>query len=319
MKIFNLGEIKRYLNLDRAEAAISKGFYSYSSANTQIPKPGELLFPESSGECHIKYGHITGQPYFVIKISTGFYANNSLGLSSGDGSMQLWCATTGKLRAIFLDEGFLTDVRTALAGRIVARHLAPSVVNCIGVIGSGIQARMQVEHLKNVVECNAICVYSRNRAALNSYCEDMQNKGYVVKMVSSVEEVFAKANFVITTTPAKEALVMKEFIRPGHHITAMGSDGNGKQEIHADAFTAIDRVVVDSRSQCERLGELSYALKAGTIQEKAIHELGEVIANPKVLGRQGDDEITIADLTGVACQDIAIAVAVYEEWGASGG
>jgi ornithine cyclodeaminase len=317
MKVFGLQEIKALLDIQAAEDAISRSFELFSVGASQIPKPGELFFPEHLGECHIKYGHLKGEPYFAVKIATGFYANHSLGLSSGDGMISLFSATTGKLLTIFIDEGYLTDIRTAIAGRIVARYMAPSRVNSIGVIGAGIQARMQVEQLQGVIDCKSIIAYARRPEALQEYCQYMSSVGYEVRAAESVAEVFEHADYIVTTTPSKEAFVKAEYLRQGQHITAVGSDGDGKQEICVDALAGAVRIIVDSLSQCERVGELSHLLKAGFNEPRAVEELGAIISNPSKLARQSASEITIADLTGVACQDIAIASSVYERWLAS--
>ena len=111
---------------------------------------GELSFNDPPGDVHIKYGYITGDEYYVIKIASGFWNNEQLGISNGQGMMLLFKQQTGQCEAILLDDAYLTDVRTAVAGAICA-ELFTNEVNCIGVLGTGLQARMQVQYLKNIL------------------------------------------------------------------------------------------------------------------------------------------------------------------------
>jgi len=131
---------------------------------------------------------------------------------------------------------------------------------------------------------------------------------------AGVEELTETSTLIITTTPSKEPIIFGARLRPGVHITAVGADGSGKQELDTTVFEKADRIVVDSITQCSRLGDSNFAIKNGTISEGDLIELGAVIENPDTLARKDDNEVTIADLTGLAVQDIKIATAVFEAW-----
>jgi len=285
-----------------------EAFVAYSRELSNVPPVGELLLPD--GETHIKFGHIRGDRSFVIKVATGFYGNPAKGLSTSNGLFLLFDAKTGAPLAILLDGGHLTDLRTGLAGAIAAEYLAPSPVEAIGVIGTGIQARQQVENLMPVTPCRRLIVYGRNAAATGVYRAEMEAKGFSVVVASLPSEVAERANLIVTTTPSTEPLLHAGDVRAGTHITAVGADTPAKNELDPMLIARADRVVADSISQCCERGEIQHALRCGLIAASGISELGAVIAGDSP-SRSSSAEITVADLTGVAVQDIVIAQAVF--------
>ncbi|HEY0105791.1 MAG TPA: hypothetical protein VGB91_06870 [Rhizomicrobium sp.] len=287
--------------------AIEEGFAALYRGEATVPPVGELLFPR--GEAHVKYGAIRGDATFAVKVATGFYDNPKRGLPSSNGVMLLFDAATGAPRAVLLDEGRLTDIRTAVAGAVVAKYLAPRRVEAIGVIGTGIQARLQVEHLRAVTRCSRVFVHGRNAGAADAYRVDMAGKGFEVTSCATPSAVAARANLIVTATPSHAPLLTAGDIRPGTHITAVGADTPQKNELDPAIFSKADRVVADSLPQCAARGELRHALAAGAIAQTRVVELGAIIAGAAP-GRRSEDEITVADLTGVAVQDIKIAQAV---------
>ena len=309
--IFNLDQIKKVLPTLDIVKDLEEGFIAYSQGQVVVPPVGELSFEDPPGDTHIKYGYIKGDDYYVIKIASGFYDNPKINLSSNSGLMLLFSQKTGVPAAILLDEGFLTDVRTAVAGEICAKYLAPKDIPRIGVFGTGVQARMQVEYLKSVTDCKDIIVWGRNKSGLDTYKRDMQEIGYAVQTTQNAKQVAESCNMIVTATPAKSPLLHAGQIRKGTHITAMGSDTLEKQELDPEILQTADIVVADSIEQCMLRGEIHKALEAGLLNKEDIFELGNVI-NDKELQRTSADQITVADLTGVAVQDAQIAKAVYE-------
>ena len=154
--------VKTLKNINLLES-IEKGFVEYSKGNSVVPPVGELLFDEPPGDVHIKYGYIKNQDNYVIKIASGFSQNYKVGLSSSHGVMVMFDNKTGYLKCVLHDEGYLTNVRTAVAGAICAKYLAPSNIKSIGIIGTGIQARMQLEYLKMVTNCREAIVLGRSK------------------------------------------------------------------------------------------------------------------------------------------------------------
>ena len=312
MQVFGLEQIKKVLPSLDLVPLIKDGFKAYSAGRTVVPPVGELVFNDPPGDVHIKYGYIKGDDYFVIKIASGFYENSDLGSSSSQGGMMLlFDQRTGREKGVLVDECFLTNVRTAVAGAICAEALAPDPMECIGVLGTGVQARMQVSYLSSITRCRQVKVWGRSEQKMRKYQDDMSKDGWQVDTCSAPGDVAASCNLIITATPAKTPLLRVDDVKRGTHITAMGSDSPGKQELEPGVLGIADLIVADSILQCRERGEIVHALTSGLIDEKDIIELGTIL-DEKALGRTTDDQITIADLTGVAVQDIQIAKAVFE-------
>ncbi len=307
--VYNIEQIQNALSGIDMTSSIEQGFIAYSKNNVVVPPVGELLFDNPPGDTHIKYGYIKGDDIYVIKIASGFYNNPELGLSSSSGLMLVFSQKTGILQTILLDEGHLTNVRTAIAGKIAAKHIAPDTINAIGVLGTGIQARMQVEYLKSLTDCRILYVWGRTPQKVEEYAIDMEALGFKVSCLDSPARVAQHSNLIITTTPATQPLLFADDILPGTHITAMGSDTDQKQELDIAILKKAEIIIADSMSQCRERGEISKAIAADVIAEKNIFELGQVISDPSYIKRKPND-ISVVDLTGVAVQDIQIAAAV---------
>jgi ornithine cyclodeaminase len=274
-----------------------------------VPPVGELLLEQ--GEVHIKYGAVMGDDYYVIKVASGFYENPTLGLPSSNGLMLVFRQDTGEPEAVLLDEGHLTDVRTAAAGAVAARLLALPEVERIGVLGAGVQARLQLAALAPLFETRKVVAWSRNGRRLEEYGTAMAEAGWDVVAAESPAGVAALARLIVTTTPATAPLLAATDIRPGTHITAIGSDTAEKRELSGDILARADVVVADSLEQCRTRGEIARAVADGAIAFDEVVELGRILAG-EADGRTAADQITLFDSTGVAVQDIAIATAVVE-------
>ncbi len=310
-RTYHLNQIKQAVGKLDVAKTIEEGFVAYSQGRVVVPPVGELVFENPPGDIHIKYGYIKDDDYFAIKIASGFYENFKIGLPTSDGLILLFSQRDGTLASILLDECYLTNVRTAVAGQVVAKYMAPSKIDCMGVFGTGVQARMQVEYLKPVIDCGDIIVWGLHQDNLDTYKLDMEKLGYTVQTTQDAGEITAKCRLIITATPSTTPLIDVKQIKPGTHITAMGSDTHQKQELDPMILQRADRVVADSIEQCLSRGEISKALQADLVKKENLIELGDVICGRQP-GRTSDEQITVADLTGVAVQDIQIAKAVHE-------
>lgn len=306
MQIYTLDEIRKTIEPLALIKSQEEAFVAYSEGRVVVPPVGYLQFEEAFGDCHIKYGYVKDDDYFVVKIATGFYKNPEIGLPVGSGMMALFSQKTGNLEALLLDEGYLTDMRTAAAGAVAAKYLAPKKIDRIGIVGTGVQARLQLEMLKNVTDCREAIVWGRDEAKTKQYKSEMTRHGFSVEAVAQIEELTMSCTLIVTTTSARTPLLSAMQIRTGTHITAVGADAEKKQELDPEIFKIADIRVVDSLTQCIDHGDTSHAVRAGLVQESQLVELGVVVKNPE-FGRTDDGQITIADLTGVAVQDIEIA------------
>ena len=310
-----LDEIKELVDIPQLIEDIEAGFVLYSQGRVQVPPVGFLHFDDPPGDVHIKHGFVTGGDFYVMKMASAFPNNVALGLPVGNGVILVFSQKTGELELVLLDEGWLTDIRTAAAGAVAARHLAPSTVNHIGIVGTGVQAALQLELLRHVVDCRSCIIWGRNSTNVRALIErlhvrpDFRAWGLKFQEAPDMDSLTSQCELIVTTTSARAPLIRADQVRQGMHITAMGSDDHGKQELEAALLGKADVVVADSVAQCVDHGECFHAVKDRLVDEGAIHELGTVIENP-TLGRTNDDQITVADLTGVAIQDIQIAAMV---------
>jgi len=311
--ILTEAELRQCLGMDEDSlAAVSDGFTRLAQGEATVPPILRVDIPENQGEVDVKTAYVHGLDSFAIKIAAGFFNNRELGLPTGSGLMMLVSTKTGFPEALLLDNGYLTDVRTGIAGAIAARHLAREAIEVAGVIGAGMQARYQMRGLMLVRKFKRLLIYSVIPEEVELYVKEMSEEfGVEVEVATDYQAVVEQSDVVVTTTPANEPYLRAEWLHPGLHITCMGSDSEHKQELHADVFGQVDRIVCDRKSQCFRLGELHHALDVGVISEESeITELGEITAGLKP-GRQSESEITICDLTGVGVQDTAIARLAY--------
>lgn len=292
--------------------AIREAFRADGLGHTVVPPVINLAIPGTHGEFHVKTAWVQGMDIVAVKVASGFYDNPALGLPTGSGLMALFDASTGLPVALLLDNGFLTDIRTGAAGAVAADYLAPARVTTVGVIGSGVQARHQVSCLHVVRPFTHLRAWSPDRDGLDHYCHDMRTTlGVDASPLSSAEEVCRVADVIITTTPAREPLIRSGWLRPGHHVTAVGADSPGKQELESSCLTRADLVVVDRLSQCARFGELAHAIADRLMTEDRVWaQLGSIVSG-ETRGRTRDDQITICDLTGVGFQDTAIAALAW--------
>jgi ornithine cyclodeaminase len=308
-RLISLADIKKALESIDPIACVEAAFRSFSRGEAIVPPPGELLFQNPPGDVHIKYGYIEGGDYYVVKIASGFYENPARGLPSSNGVMLGFHRDTGELAAILDDKGHLTDIRTAAAGAVAAKYLAPEKIDAIGVIGTGMQAELQVLFLQHVRPCKNIVVWGRRKEGAADYARRMEAHGFNVSIAATPDEVGARCRLIVTTTPSEAAILHAGMIQPGTHVTAMGADTPDKQELGPDLFAKADIVAADSRRQGAMRGDLKHAIEAGTANPERVIELGEMI-DGTANGRTANDQITIASLTGLGAQDVAIASAV---------
>ena len=309
MRVVSLDEIKTVLPKVDLISDIETGFASYSRGEVVVPPVGEMHFESPPGDVHIKYGYINNDEIYVIKIASGFFQNTDMGLPNGNGMMLVFNQKTGQPIAILQDEAYLTDVRTAVAGAICAKYISPKKVDGIGIVGTGVQAKMQLEYLKDIIDCRKAIVWGRSEASLQKYLADMKDSEFDITITQNIDNVIDGCQLIVTCTPAETPLINR--VNPGTHITAMGSDTLSKQELDSSILLEADLVVADSKSQCEIRGEIHQAIKSDRFSMDTVVELGEIINGDKE-GRTSEKQITVADLTGVAVQDIQISKAVLE-------
>jgi len=311
IRIYTQAELHAAVGLDlQLVDVIERAFVALASGSVVMPDILSMDLPDVHGEVDVKTAYIPGFDGFAIKISPGFFNNPSLGLPSLNGLMVLLSATTGMVQAVFLDNGYLTDIRTAAAGAVAARHLAPAQVTTAGVIGAGLQARLQIQAAHLVRPFDKVLVWGRDFGKAQKCAMDLsQSLGIDAQACHHAQEVVESSQLVVTTTPAKTPIIQADWLHPGLHITAMGSDQTGKTELDPHVLVGADLYVCDSIRQCLVSGELEAAEQQILYSAEQAIELGDIAAGHHI-GRVSDSAITICDLTGTGAQDTAIATHV---------
>jgi len=321
VRILREGDVRAALDMASCIDAVDRAFAAYSTGRAELPSVIHLDVPETKGEIHVKAGHLHGAPFYAVKAASGFYGLEPAAI---DGMVAVFDARDGSPAAFLLDHGYVTDVRTGAAGGVAARHLAPERVETVAVIGTGLQARHQLDALAVVRPgFEHVRVWGRNREHATRCVDDLlarpglpEDCRYAV--AETVEEAVEDADVVVTCTASREPLVRAEWLKRGVLVTALGSDGADKQELDVDVFARADLVVVDSRDQCAQIGELHHALDAELVlSPDDATELGEICAGSRP-GRASAEQTIVCDLTGVGVQDVAAANVVMERIGDAG-
>ncbi|EXL06259.1 ectoine utilization protein EutC [Brucella anthropi] len=309
MRILTEADLRQIIALElESVACVEDAFRALASGGVSMPPILRLDIPAERGEVDVKTAYIPGIDSFAIKVSPGFFNNPSIGLPSTNGLMIQFSAKTGLIEALLLDNGYLTDVRTAAAGAVAAKYLARENARVATIIGAGMQAGMQLEALTLVRPITEARIWARNFDSAKKAAQNFTQKlGIPVTAIADAKEACDGTDIFVTTTPSETPLIKAEWLAPGQHVTAMGSDAEHKNEIDPTLFQRSIIYVADSLSQTRRLGELHHAISAGIVAADTVFpELGQIVLNAPTFQRKAED-ITFCDLTGTGVQDTAIA------------
>lgn len=314
MRLLFEREIRGIVGAAQALPAVRDAFARLARGQANLPGVINLDLPEHRVEVHVKGAHLRGTGRFSFKVAGGSWDNPARGLPVGHGLVLVFDAATSFLEAVLFDNGYLTDLRTGAAGGLAADLLARPKIRRVGVVGVGVQGRYQLEALLQVRRPDEVVAIGRSAARAAAYAREMTERFRVsVSVAETIEDAVRGSDVVITSTPSHEPIVRAEWIEPGTHVTALGSDGPDKRELDVGVIAKADKVVADRLDQCLRIGEIHHAVDAGVMTPQDVYaELGEIAAGLKP-GRTSDEEITVADLTGVGVQDAALANLVVEE------
>jgi ornithine cyclodeaminase/alanine dehydrogenase-like protein (mu-crystallin family) len=304
-------QIINLFEFDTTVQRILDAYIASAQGNVQTGDVVHLAFSDENGDCHVKSGYIKNTASYVIKIASGFYDNPAKGLPSSNGMMLAFSATTGETLAILRDEGWLTDMRTAIGGALATRALARADATEVLLIGAGIQARLQAICLAQLMPDRAFSfhIWARNASAAQTLATDLNADDYNAVAGSNLGTAIGAADIIITTTTATEPLFADGLVRKGTHVTAIGADCPGKQELPTELVAAASLRVCDMASQSLNHGEFQTAHRSDASLQ--VTELGHILSGAQP-GRTSDDDITVVDLTGIAAQDIAITQAIID-------
>ena len=283
MRILNLEQIRGRINDGEVILRMREALIAQARGECSTPMPMHLDIA-NGGEVHMKSSYRRGGKYFVLKMA-----------STGHGMMLLSSAETGEPVAYLADEGHLTDVRTAAVAAMVARELGRRDTS-IGILGTGIQARLTARFHRKVLPLERIFLWGRDLEKAGRCAEEIG-----ATVVKSPAELAAATRLIVTCTASRSPLLFAKDIQPGTHISAVGADSVGKQELDQQILREADLLLLDSREQCEKLGELQHALD----QRERAMEIGEFCERRHL--SEGPMESSVADLTGLGVEDLFIA------------
>ena len=278
--------------------AIEEAFAEHGRGNVQMPPKSYIFFDK--GDFRTMPAYIPSLNIAGVKVVNVHPQNREHGLPTVMALLILIDPETG-FPSAFMNATELTDLRTAAAGAVAAKHLAPKKSVVMGVIGSGNQAKAQIAATAAELEIEELRIWSRDEKNAEKLCEIYS--GYECR--SEKPEKVCDCDLLVTTTPSRKPVVKDEWISEGTHINAIGADAPGKQELEATLLKRAT-VIVDDYAQALHSGEINIPVSSGYYTKEEISgTIGEYVLGKKA--RRSSDEITVFDSTGLAIQDLAIA------------
>ena len=310
--LLNKDDVGEVIDLDAVFSAVENGYRSFNSGKVIQPDFMSVELPDSHACIDFKGGLDLDSGYITLKSSAGGYKGNpDLGLPTGMNTVMLFEANTGALKCV-MDGTWITGCRTAAAGAISVKYLAREDAKTLSIIGAGNQARRQLRAILRVRDFTEVRVWNASPDALDAYVREMSAEtGFDIRKCATAEEAVRAADVVVTTTRAHRGpIVQRDWLKPGTHVVAIGSDMPDKQELSVDIFKDA-KVVNDSVDLCVKYGDTHHAVEQGVIGREDIHaEIGDIILGKKA-GRENPDEITVFDSVGMAIQDTATVAMLY--------
>ena len=298
--VFSGRHVREAVSPERALEAVRDAFVAYArGAWTMPPKVYVPAYPAGD----FRAMPALGAGHALLKWVTSFPGNPARGLPTVTGMVLLSDATNGMPKAI-LDAAAVTALRTGAAAVLAAETLGRRDVATAAVVGAGVNGEAVAATFRARGHGVALWDIDENRT--------QEVAAQLGARVASREEALA-ADVVVTVTPGKEIVLGDGALRPGQHASLMGADGPGKQEIAVTELARV-RVFCDDWEQASHNGDLVHAVEAGVLSRADVTQLGDVLAGT-ASGRVADDEITVFDSTGLAIQDLAIALAAVERVG----
>lgn len=293
-----MAEIRPLLDYRAIIDCMRNALIANSRGECDTPMPMHLDIAAENAEVHMKSSYRRCGKYFCLKVASTFPNNRARGLSTGAGMMLLSSAETGAPVALLADDGHLTDVRTAAVTAMITRELGRRD-EVLGILGTGIQARLQARLHAEVLPLRHVILWGRSAEHAAECARDLADLAEVT-IVRHPGDVARFSRLIVSVTAARAPLIHAADLQPGTHIAAVGSDGPGKQELDPEILRTADLLLVDSSRQCLRYGELQHAPDQAS---RAVEFTGQ----PLPAGR-----LSVADFTGLGAEDLYIAEAVYE-------
>jgi len=296
-------DVETAVSPERALEAVRDAFVAYARGEWSMP-PKVYVPAYPAGD--FRAMPALGAGHALLKWVTSFPGNPARGLPTVTGLVLLSDATNGMLRAV-LDAAAVTALRTGAAAVLAAETLGRSDAQTAAVVGAGVNGKAAARTF--MARGRDVALYDIDPARAESAVADLNTLQQSVAKSVGLEEALA-ADLLVTMTPGHEILLPEGSLRPGQHVSLMGADGPGKAEIAVSELLRT-RIFADDWEQASHNGELVHAVEAGVLEREQVTELGAVLAD-QARGRDSDEEITVFDSTGLAIQDLAIALAAME-------
>jgi alanine dehydrogenase len=296
--VFAARDVEAAVSPERAVEAVQQAFVAYAGGEWSMP-PKVYVPAYPAGD--FRAMPALGAGHALLKWVTSFPGNPARGLPTVTGLVLLSDSSTGELRAA-LDAGVVTALRTGAAAVLAAEVLGRETAETASVIGAGVNGKAAARTF--VARGREVMLWDVDEDRAQAAADELG-----ARVAASRDEALA-ADLVVTVTPGHELLLLEGSLQPGQHVSLMGADGPGKAEI-AVGELARAHVFCDDWEQASHNGELVHAVEAGAIARDDVTELGDVLVKTAP-GRRSSDEITVFDSTGLAIQDLAVALAAME-------
>jgi alanine dehydrogenase len=297
--LFRGVDVERAVPPERAVEAVRDAFLSYARGEwSMAPKVYVPAYPAGD----FRAMPALGGGHALLKWVTSFPGNPSRGLPTVTGIVVLSDASNGMPKAL-LDAAAVTALRTGAAAVLAAETLARSDPTSAAVVGAGVNGRAVARTFR--ARGRQVALWDVDARRARAAAEE------IGATVAATREQALAADILVTVTPGREIVLEEGALRPGQHVSLMGADGPGKAEI-AIAELARVRVFCDDWEQASHNGDLVRAVEAGALERSDVTELGAVL-DGRAPGRLSDDDVTVFDSTGLAIQDLAIALAAIEQ------
>lgn len=305
--LLTAADVTALLSLPQCIGAVDGAFRSLGLG--QAEAPSTLSVHSLNGAFHIKAGILEheGRRFFVAKSNGNFPSNAARSLPTIQGLLLLADADDGRLYAV-MDSSAITGLRTAAATAVAARYLARPDARTALIVGAGVQGRVQLRALLEVLPISEVFVHDVDSASAARYAAEMSELLAIdVRPTDKIE----RADVCVTCTTSREFIVSREMVAHGAFVAGVGVDNESKRELAPDLLAGA-KVVTDLRGQCALIGDLHHAIAAGAMTADQVYaDLAEVVAGKK-RGRESAEEVIVFDSTGIALQDVAAAIVVYE-------
>ncbi|MGO4527896.1 ornithine cyclodeaminase family protein [Paenibacillus sp. 2TAF8] len=316
MRFLSDNEVRQGLNVPQVIHLVETVYKARSEDNTETWPTIFYDFVPGKADMDIKSGYLKHEKVFGHKTITWFAENEAKHLPTLTGLINVFDAETGRPLGI-TEASFITGIRTGASGAIGAKYLARQDSETLLVVGSGNQAIFQIACALSVLpNLNTVCVAARDQEKLNSFVHALPHRlqfefginieNIIFNAAESLEEAVKISDIIITVTSSRTPIIKREWVREGTHLSSIGADMAGKQEIDSNLMS-LARLYVDDKEHCMQVGEVEIPLKEGKITESHIcGEIGDLILG-KIEGRTSKEQITILDATGMAILDIYAA------------